>query len=94
MICFLFGHRKRYVGIRDQDKGDPNELQKFKDRCLHGYMYFDHCGRCMDTSQLAMWVCDRLGCMEMGVTSIKRGDGIFEVRFGALVPDEKRWANG
>jgi len=92
-LCWLFGHKKRYVGIRDQEKGDPQRLMRFKDKCVHGYWYYDHCGQCMDTVQVAMWVCDRRGCIGMGTTPIKNGTGLFAVHFGALVPDEKRWSN-
>lgn len=92
-LCFVLGHDKRYVGIRDQEKGDPERLERFKEKCIHGFLYYDHCDTCQSTAQIANWVCSRGGCDGMGRTIILRTKGLFRVDYGYLVPDEKRWAN-
>lgn len=92
-LCYILGHTKRYIGIRDQEKGDPDRLERFKERCSHGHLYYDHCDECQSTAQIANWVCARGGCNVMGRTSILKTKGLFKIDYGYLVPDEKRWAN-
>lgn len=86
--CWLLGHDKKYVGIEDITwKG---EFGFFERPCIHDCICMKHCSICGKSTQVARWVCS---CGLMGETYIKVGTGLFQVSFGNLVPDEKRWAN-
>lgn len=88
ILCWLFRHQRRYVGVQDfsyADWGGSNIP------CIHGWYSLNGCTPCRLTVQLARWACDR--CGKMGEDRIKKGEGIYTVSFGMLVPDDKRWAN-
>ena len=85
--CWLFGHKRKYVGVEDRfDKRDP-----YPQECPHGYKFTTHCDFCMNVMQIARWFCER--CTKGGEHAIRRGEGLYTVSFGKLVPDEKKWAN-
>lgn len=86
-LCFFFKHRRKYVGVQDFRVDDLDISLK----CMHGFYGLDYCDTCRATVQFARWTCDR--CGKMGEDRIMKGQGIFTVSFGMLVPDEKRWAN-
>jgi hypothetical protein len=87
-LCWLFGHRKEYVGVEAVVWTGPyGDLPR---PCVHGYTFLNHCDVCGKSSQVARWYCP---CGEMGQTFIPIGKGLYRVYMGQLVPDEKAWAN-
>lgn len=87
MFCCLLGHKKKYVGV--EDRLDKTEI--YPKYCAHQHQFIKHCDFCWNVLQIARWVCER--CDAMGERIIRRGEGLFKVHFGELVPDEKKWAN-
>ncbi len=86
-FCWLLGHKKKYVGVEDlMEKRDF-----YPQTCPHGWHSVKHCGFCWKIMQIARWAC--IACNRMGEDHIWRGQGLFTVQFGELVPDEKKWAN-
>jgi hypothetical protein len=87
LLCWLFGHEKKYVGVEDRlEKKDA-----YPKDCPHGWSFIKYCNFCLNVMQIARWFCQR--CPKGGETYIWRGEGLFTVQFGKLVPDEKKWAN-
>lgn len=89
LLCRFGAHRRKYVGVANIE--DVTFAAKWGRMCSHGYYGRENCLTCSKTSQIARWVC--VCCGAMGERYIKRGQGVFTVTFGKLVPDEKRWAN-
>lgn len=86
MLGCIFGiHRRRYVGVVKVERKDP-----YPGYCPHHEQWISCCGTCRSSSQVARWVC---ACGAMGERYIRMKDGVFMVRFGELVPDEKTWGN-
>lgn len=86
-LCWLRGHEKKYVGVEDR----LDKTEHYPKYCVHQHQFIRHCDFCWNVLQIARWVCER--CDVMGERNVRRGEGLFTVSFGKLVPDEKKWAN-
>ena len=86
-LCWLLGHQKKYVGVEDF----MEKKNFYPGTCPHGFHGVRNCDFCWTIMQIARWACTR--CRKMGEDRIWRGQGLFMVSFGELVPDEKKWAN-
>lgn len=85
--CLLGLHKKKWVGVFDYPLPGPSQ------KCPHGWWEWRiHCNTCPKTSQVARWSCEV--CIKMGEHFIMKGEGLYTVKFGCLVPDEKRWGDG
>jgi hypothetical protein len=87
ILCWLLGHKRKYVGV--EDRFDKSEI--YPKYCPHEHQFIRHCHFCWNVMQIARWVCER--CPKMGELPIRKGEGVYTVHFGKLVPDEKKWAN-
>lgn len=84
--CLLGIHRKKWVGVFDYVI--PPQDQK----CPHGHWAPKiYCETCRGTVQVARWACEV--CIKMGERSIMKGNGLYKIEYGFLVPDEKRWGD-
>ena len=84
----LFGHDKEFVGVEKIVWID--ESGSLERACKHGHRWLSHCNTCGKSSQIARWMCR---CGVMGEIFVPVGHGLFKVHMGALVPDDKAWAN-
>lgn len=89
IFACLFGfHQKRWAGVVDFKLPSPSDLIQ----CDHGKNWWPGCDPCSTTVQIAKWYCEC--CTKMGERWIKKGEGLYTVKHGYLVPDEKRWGDG
>jgi hypothetical protein len=82
--CLLGWHRKKWVGVFDYPSPPPDR------KCPHDWWdWKTHCKICHKNVQTLRWSCDC--CIKMGERFIARGQGIYKIEYGCLVPDEERW---
>jgi hypothetical protein len=80
LTCLLYGHRRKYVAIKD----------------LHGFGECRSLScevTSAPTCQDSRWACDRCGAMGTKRMHKRWKRGWMKIEHGNLVPDLKRWAD-